>query len=231
MFGWLAVGATASVLGLLALAKKPAKGSDGIIDYRSKARLTEKAKKHTTKRSEDKVFALVLHQMGFNRGDSPSKYRKVTAHYVIPPDGNVYQLHDHTQRLPASTGLNEGSVSVEFAGNFPSRAKSTHKLAFVNPDKFGMDQLTPEQIAGGRMLVDHLVKKHKITHIYAHRQGGPKRENCPGPDIWREIGAWAVNQYDLKWGGPGWAVNAGKIKGLPIPEEWWQPPKSSSEVA
>jgi hypothetical protein len=92
-----------------------------------------------------------------------------------------------------------------------------------------MDQLTPEQIAGGRALVDHLVKQSKITHIYAHRQGGQNRENCPGPDIWREVGAWAVNQYGLKWGGPGWAVDAGKIHGLPIPDHWWQPPKS--EVA
>src|SRR5574338_637521 len=231
MLGWAAA-ATAGALGLLFFSRRGGGGQAGsVIDYRAKARLTAKAREHTTKRPADQVFALVLHQMGFDRGNDPAKYAKVTAHYVVPRDGKVYQLHDHTERLPASSGLNSGSVSVEFAGNLPSKPGSTDPRAFFKPDKFGMDQLTPEQIAGGRMLVDHLVRTAGITHIYAHRQGGQKRENCPGPDIWREIGGYGVERHGLKWGGPGWAVDTGSLHGLPIPDEWWQPPQRGSNVA
>ena len=230
MIGWAAVG-VAGLLSLLALSS--GKSSDQvIIDRRSKARLTPDAKKHTTVRPAGQVMGLTLHQMGFDRGNDPASYNKVTAHFIVLRDGKVYQLHDITQRLPASSGLNRGTVAVEFAGNLPSRARSTDKKAFFEPDKFGMDQLTPEQVAGGRALVKHLVETSAITHIYAHRQGGRKRENCPGPDVWREVGAWAVQQYGLQSEGPGWkGAYADKYNaGQPIPEAWWLPPTNEEDV-
>lgn len=232
MIHWVALGA--GVVGLLALSKKSSGGGgEAIIDRRSKARLTPKAKRSTTTRPAEQVMGLTLHQMGFDRGNEPAKYNAVTAHYIVLRDGKVYQLHDHTERLPASSGLNKGTVSVEFAGNLPARARATDKAAFFKPDKYGMDQLTPEQVAGGRALVKHLVDTSNITHIYAHRQGGRKRENCPGPDVWREIGAWAVQQYGLQFEGPGWTeFYSDKYNtGLPIPEAWWQPPTSEEVIA
>ncbi len=210
-------------VGLLALAGKaqaqaqPQQRGTGIVDRRAHAELTDKAEQHTRTRPAEDVYALVLHQMGFSRGSDPPRYDRVTAHYLVLPDGGVYQLHDHATRLPAASGLNAGSVSVEFAGNLPSRARSTNPKHFWSPETHGKDQLTAAQVAGGRMLVDTLYRQGWLTHILAHRQGGPGRGLDPGPDIWREVGAWAVRQYGLDWGGPEFAVNGGS----PIPGHWW----------
>ncbi|MCH9681290.1 MAG: N-acetylmuramoyl-L-alanine amidase [Deltaproteobacteria bacterium] len=208
-------------LGALALAgaanAQPDIRGSGIVDRRAFAQLTDETARHTRARAVEDVYALVLHQMGFSRGSDPGRYDRVTAHYLVLPDGRVYQLHDHDKRLPAASGLNTGSVSVEFAGNLPSRARSTDPKHYWSPDSHGMDQLTPAQVAGGRMLVDTLYRQGWLTHILAHRQGGPGRGLDPGPDIWREVGAWAVRQYGLDWGGPDFAVSGGS----PIPAHWW----------
>lgn len=215
--------AVAAGVGLGALAwagaaqAQPALPGGGLVDRRAYARLSADAARHTRGRPVTDVYALVLHQMGFSRGSDPTRYDGVTAHYLVLPDGTVVWLHDHTTRLPAASGLNEGSVSVEFAGNLPSRARSTNPAHFWNPETKGMDQLTDAQVVGGRGLVTMLRRQGWLTHILAHRQSGPERQNDPGPDIWREIGAWAVREYGLDWGGEGFAVTGGK----PLPGHWW----------
>jgi hypothetical protein len=76
--------------------------------------------------------------------------------------------------------------------------------------------LTQAQIAAGRKLVNHLVKTIGLTHILAHRQAWPTRENCPGPDIWYQVGQWAIETLGLNDGGPGFKIGSGN----PIPNEW-----------
>lgn len=188
-----------------------------IVDRRAHAHLTDEARAHTRLRALDGVYALVLHQMGFSRGSEPSRYDRVTAHYVVLPDGGIYWLHEHTTRLPAASGLNSISISVEFAGNLPSQPRSTDPRRFWSPSTFGMDQLTAAQAAGGRALIAELRRQGWLTHVLAHRQGGANRQNCPGPDVWREVGAWAVRELGLEWGGESYAVGRGE----PIPTFWW----------
>ena len=223
-WGWVV--AAGAGLGVLAWASRASARPSwpGFIDRREHARLSEEAADHTRSRPASAVYALVLHQTGFSRGSDPARYDGVTAHYVLLPDGGVVWLHDPTTRLPAAGGLNEGSVSVEVVGNFPSRARSTDPAHFWNPDRHGMDQLSAEQVAGGRALVTELRRQGWLTHVLAHRQGGPNRQNDPGPDIWREIGAWAVREYGLEWGGDDFAVNGGE----PIPSHWWESPTSGA---
>ena len=55
-----------------------------------------------------------------------------------------------------------------------------------------------------------------LTHVLAHRQSSGTRENDPGPDIWFDVGQWAVNTLGLKDGGPGFKIDTGN----PIPDEW-----------
>lgn len=188
-----------------------------IIDRRKFAELSDKAKPHTRQRNAADVYALVLHQMGFSRGNDPDRYDGVTAHYIILSDGGLYQLHDHSVRLPAANGFNSRSLSVEFAGNFPSRPRSTNPKHFWSPDTHGMDQLTPAQVASGRWMIDRFVCEGWLTHVLAHRQSGKHRQNDPGPDVWREVGAWAVRQYGLEWGGDGFSIGDGQA----IPPKWW----------
>ena len=158
-----------------------------------------------------KVYALVLHQMAFSRGNDQTRYDTVNAHFAILPDGTILQLHPLTAYLWASDGLNPGSVAVEFAGNFPNT-----KGKCWEAKTYGCHKVTPEQIEAGRYLVKYLIDTIGLTHILAHRQSRDTRENDPGPDIWYHVGQWAIEQYGLKDGGPTFKVGSGK----PIPDEW-----------
>ena len=157
------------------------------------------------------VYALVLHAMGFNRGNDPNKYNRVTAHFIILRDGKIYQLHPLKSYLYSSNGFNRGSVAVEFAGNFKSTRNRCYK-----PDRFGCHDLTTAQINAGRNLVKYLIGKIGLTHILAHRQSSGSRSNDPGPEIWKNIGQWAVNNYKLDDGGPNFKIDSGRS----IPDDW-----------
>jgi hypothetical protein len=147
----------------------------------------------------------------FRRKDPLKDYLRLKAHFAILPDGRILQIHPVRELVWASNGFNNGSVAVEFAGNFPDM-----KGKWWQGDKFGRNQVTPAQIEAGRKLVRHLVKTMGLRTILAHRQSSATRENDPGPDIWYGVGQWAVDTLGLKDGGPGFKVGEGK----PIPDLW-----------
>jgi hypothetical protein len=174
------------------------------------------------KRDRKDAWAVVLHQMGFQRGDDPMRYRKVTAHYIITPNGTIAQLHPINSRLNAAHGFNEGGISIELAGNFPSESKSTDPGDFWRPEKMGMDQVTPAQIEAGRYLLRRLKsvilpsQDKMLTHVLAHRQSSFTRANDPGPDAWWGLGEYGIKILDLSDGGSDFSVGTG----LSIPEKW-----------
>ena len=172
--------------------------------------LTPRDKRHGN-RDMKKVYALVLHQMAFSRGSNNTRYDNVTSHFAILPDGQILQLHPLSALLWASNGFNNGSVAVEFAGNFPNTKGKCWSAA-----KFGCHRVTPQQIEAGRYLVDHLIRVMGLTHILAHRQSSGMRENDPGPDLWAGVGQWAIENRGLKDGGPGFKIDTGN----PIPDAW-----------
>jgi N-acetylmuramoyl-L-alanine amidase-like protein len=217
-------------------------GDPKIIDLTAKA---DKSKRYKI-REPQKVYALVLHQMAccFNVGNPLTRYpKKMASHFVILPKGQILQLHPIQALTAASNGFNHGSVAVEFAGNFPNsngrwwidqkdinaiREKLRNQnvpapqiesrvRAYI---KANQNQVTPEQIAAGRYLVRYLMRVMApgkgLTHILAHRQSYSSRENDPGPDIWYHVGQWAVDNFGLKDGGPGFKVDSGN----PIPDLW-----------
>ena len=185
-----------------------------ITDRRAQAKLSSKAAPYTRKRDASKVDAVVLHQMGFSRGSDPSRYDKVTAHYKILPDGAIIWSHDWSTRLPASNGFNSRSLGVEFAGNFPKVEGSRDPKDFWSPDKMGMNNLTPEQIRSGQILMRYLDLKG-ITHVFAHRQSSASRGIDPGPAVWRNVGEYAIS-LGMSDGGPGYKIDSGN----PIPDAW-----------
>lgn len=205
----LGLGALASLSGTAATTKIK------IVDRRKFAKLSERAAPHTRHR-DVAPWALVLHQMAFSRGSDPDRYDRTTAHFKILPDGTIVWSWDDDVRLPAAGGLNEGSWSVEFAGNLPSQPGSQNPSHFYKPARFGMDQLTAAQVQAGRDLIDHLIGRG-LTTVLAHRQGGAGRGNDPGPDIWYRIAEWGIRERNLKWGGPDFSVGDGS----PIPP-WWR---------
>jgi hypothetical protein len=112
--------------------------------------------------------------------------------------------------LHASNGFNSRSVAVEFVGNFPNE-----RDRWWRPGRFGRHKLTPAQARGGRTLVTYLRRTLRITHIFAHRQSNRRHSNCCGPQVWYNVGQWAVGR-GLNDGGSGYAISGG----LPIPDAW-----------
>lgn len=174
---------------------------------------TAVSKKENRKSVRDikKIYALVLHQTAFSRGNNVAKYDRIPVHFVIVPDGTIIQLHPITAYLWSSNGFNKGSVAVEFVGNFPNT-----KGKCWNAKKFGCHTVSRVQVEAGRALIKYLIKKMGLTTVLAHRQSSGKRENDPGPDIWYHVGQWAVENLGLKDGGKGFKVGSGK----PIPDLW-----------
>ena len=156
------------------------------------------------------VDAVVLHQMGFSRGNDLHRYRKVTAHFVITPDGGVAQLHPMSARLSASHGFNDRSVAIEFAGNLQSANGN-----WWRPDSYGVDFLSDEQVDAGRRLL-RLLAAQGVKFVYAHRQSSADRGNDPGPEIWSQVGEWAREQLGMSDGGEQYAIGTGS----PIPSAW-----------
>jgi len=184
-------------------------GDAGIID------LTAKSDKSLRKGTRDpkKIKQLVLHQMAccFKPADPLKRFLTITAHFAITADGRILQLHPIEQLLWASNGFNGSSVAVEFAGNFPDS-----KGRWWEGDKYGRDRPTQAQFEAGRRLIRHLVKTIGLTQVVAHRQSSASRENDPGPEVWRNVGQWAVDTLGLSDGGPGFKLPGGN----PIPDDW-----------
>ena len=156
------------------------------------------------------IDAVVLHQMGFSRGSDVQRYSRVTAHFVVMPDGSVAQLHPTSAKLSSSHGFNDRSVAIEFAGNLRSANGN-----WWRPETYGRDRLTAEQVDAGRRLVRQL-HRAGVKYVLAHRQSSADRGNDPGPEIWSSIGQWAIDRLGMSDGGPSYAIGSGK----PIPDAW-----------
>ena len=70
-------------------------------------------------------------------------------------------------------------------------------------------------------LIRYLRDTYGISFVFAHRQGETEnaRGNCPGPDIWYNVGEWAVRELAMDDGGKGYKEG----NGSPIPDSWRRP--------
>ena len=204
-------------------------GDPKIIDLTAKADTSRRIRI----RPPEKVQALVLHQMAccYKVKDPLTRFLKMAPHFAILPDGRILQIHPLQAYTPASNRFNAGSVAVEFAGNFPSTKGKWYmskRLKTEAQRKANQNQVTPQQIESGRYLVQYLIRAMGLKTILAHRQSSGTRENDPGPDIWFNVGQWAIDNLGLKDGGPGFKVGTGN----PIPDLWrkWGQVKPQPEL-
>jgi hypothetical protein len=167
------------------------------------------------------VDSIVLHHMAYNIGNDVKSYLRVGAHYIVTADGQVAQLYPDLDFLNAANGFNHRSISIEFAGNFPT--ERYHWWAgrdnSVPPKRLHPDRcyLTPAQIRAGRCLLATLKARHPgIKYLYAHRQSSKDREADPGPDVWFQVGQWALATLALDDARPRLSVGDGQ----PIPASW-----------
>jgi N-acetyl-anhydromuramyl-L-alanine amidase AmpD len=162
-----------------------------------------------------RIDSIVLHHMAYNIGNDPTSYKRVGAHYIVTSDGQIAQLYDDLDFLNASNSFNPRSVAIEFAGNFPNERYNWWKSRELPiPDRC---YLTPTQIRAGRCLLATLkARLPGIKYLYAHRQSSEDRVGDPGPDVWFNIGEWALSNLNLTDRLP----RPYEGKGKAIPETW-----------
>lgn len=172
-------------------------------------------------RDPRKVWAFVLHQMAFKRPkprtkvySDPESYLNTGAHFCIMFDGRIIQLHPFSRMIWHGNCLSPRSVAVEFEGNFPNIKGKwwVNKKSKVQ----NTDIPTQAQFEAGRFLASYLKVVLGTTHIFAHRQSSDSRENDPGPDIWYNVGQWAIDNLGMTDGGPSSKCGTGN----PILPEW-----------
>lgn len=162
-----------------------------------------------TRRPLTAVNAVVLHQMGFDRGDRPDQYDTVIAHFAVLRDGTVLQLR------PIEALLNDAharaSLHIEFASFGAEGLATSEEIA---DGTAGSRVPTWAEVEAGRQLVRHLWSRHALRYVYAHRQFNLHgRPNCPGPHIWYNVGHWAAVSLGLSSEGAPRA----------IPDAWLDP--------
>jgi hypothetical protein len=194
--------------------------SASIVNATAYARPNSRAAPYVRSRDPRQVNSVVLHQMGFSRGNDFRDYIGVTAHYVILPDGKIYQLYGHDVRLPASDDFNATSVAVEFAGNMPSRPLSSDPDRYWFPSgregsPIYMNHLTNAQAKSGRALLRHLRDKG-IHFVFGHSQSTAGRGNDPGPEVWGAVAEYGIRKLGMSDGGPNYAIGSGQ----PIRQSW-----------
>ncbi|MDF2188381.1 S8 family serine peptidase [Paraflavitalea sp. CAU 1676] len=160
------------------------------------------------------VWAFVLHHMAFKRRGGPKNvysapegYVNTGAHFCIMLDGRIIQLHPLSRMIWHGNCLSPRSVAVEFEGNFPNIKGKW----WIDKDSKvqNRDVPTQAQYDAGQFLTRYLKAVLNTTHILAHRQGSASRENDPGPDIWFNVGQWAIDKLGLTDGGASFKCGDG----------------------
>ena len=160
---------------------------------------------------ESAIRGAFLHQCDFYN-PRVSRYDVIIAHFAVLRSGQVVQVR------PVTTVLNSVSaghaVDIEFEGAYPSimqirRARRRGRDALAN-----LPKPTVEQYLAGRGLLEHLRRTLGIGHVWAHRQTSRmQRDNCPGPQLWYNVGEWAIRNLNMSSGGVR----------RTIPDEWKDP--------
>lgn len=196
--------------------------SCSIVDLKSKAKPTGNYyNRRKTPRRLNSIDSVVLHQMAFNRNNDLNRYLKVKAHYIILQDGKIGQLYPDTHYMHTSNGLNNRSIGIEFAGNFPNE-RGRYWIPKDRP-RWSRNQVTPAQIEAGRCLLADLKKRMpNIKYVFAHRQSSRTRTNDPGPDLWYGVGEYAIKKLGYRPSSRDHSIGTGK----PIPVSWTLPKSS-----
>jgi hypothetical protein len=131
---------------------------------------------------------------------SDHRIDRVAAHFVVTRDGGIFYTHDMSYITANASG--RYGIDIEFAGD----NHGTGATPPTNP----MQRTTVAQIRAGRRLLAYLRRRlPSLNNIHPHGQvqsanmdgtrcgqpGQPrcgKLVSCCGPDLWVNIGKWAV---------------------------------------
>lgn len=159
-------------------------------------------------RSPDAITTIVLHQTAGprffgslmlseddNSVDSDHPIDRIAAHFAITADGDAMYLHD-VEFIMNNAGGRHG-IDIEVCGTFSHTELPSG------------ERVSPAAIRACRRLISDLVLAVPgISRIHPHgqvqrlaadsdRHHGPKYHSCCGPDIWVNVGQWAVETLGL----------------------------------
>lgn len=156
-------------------------------------------------RTPDMISTVILHQTGIGlssyRGipsastdtDRSSSHRidQIIANFVVGADGTIYYTRD-VQFILNDAGRRFG-IDIEFLGNYPNSVSA--------PALESGQRVSREAIVNTRHLLRYLKRAdvlRNLNHIHPHgliRRG--KYDTDPGPDIWVNVGEWAVRTLHM----------------------------------
>lgn len=180
---------------------------------------------------------IVLHQMGVERSAGSQRWRRVTAHRVIGPDGTRMRIHPLNVRLVAGNRLDRApyhAIHIEIAGNFEGVDGSGDWWA---PDIYGRGRASEAQILATRQEIRGLCAEVAVEYgarvwaMMPHRvsgrdeDGDPNRPLCPGSRVWSQCGEWAGAVLELPIPSSGFSIG-----GTPVPTTWHGPYLSRCEL-
>lgn len=153
--------------------------------------------------------------------DNPM-FARVRSHFVVQVSGLVLQLHPITAQLRfGSSHANPWAITIEHEGNFPVAYRSG-KAEYWQGDKFGRSVLGAAQVEASRALLSWLASQIPGLQVGTHRQIEEEKAGCCGPDIWREVGQYAIDSLGL--------VAMPTEGGLDIPDDWRGPSRITPAV-
>lgn len=171
-------------------------------------------------RQPDEVDLAVIHQTAVGRAlwsEESTAWDRVRAHIVVLPSGTVHLNHDPLVRLRyGSRWWNPQCVTIEIAGNYPTRLDAKGRPRWWSPERMGQDRIedAPEQVHAARAVLAWLRSRcPSIRLLGAHRQIERAKAGCPGPSVWREVGEFALREL-------GFELIATDPRGLDIPSTW-----------
>lgn len=127
---------------------------------------------------------IIIHCMGENIQDenNPEVFNhavaflneyRLSAHYLIAPDGTVFQCRPDNERASHARGHNTDTIGIEFL------VQGDHNYgSFLESIK--TPYLTNVQFDAGVELVDNLMQTHDIQSIVRHSDVSPGRKVDPG---------------------------------------------------
>jgi hypothetical protein len=191
-------------------------------------------------RAPSEVDLVVLHQTGTQQDLPQSTLDKTRAHALILDDGTVLRLHPWTARLRYGSGpWNARCITIEHRANLPGRyvkgqgrwwrpappknfegtpaAWRARCDAELSPDTWDADARRAQVLASRALLRQLRDELPALKFIGAHRQVQAGKGGCPGPDLWREVGEWAIREL-------GFELVEVAPTGSPLPPNWRQAP-------
>ena len=170
-----------------------------------------------------KVTAIVLHQTASQLGEKPQRWHSIPIHFGITRSGKTIQLYDLTEVCNHAGNFNRWTVGIEIDGwyaGIEGKPETLWQPGSPAPTRTPMS-LPAAQAEAAKACVKRIIDTvaangGQITHIHPHRQSSGDRRSDPGSLIWKTVGHWAQNQFNLSDGGKDYKIDTGRT----IPEAW-----------